>query len=318
LLDFVDHHGTEDRERGYLMLTLAALRLVVVGVAGFVLLFAAYAVASAPTRVASRLGMRGLKRRVAIENKVGWPQIEPIVRWLGVRVSGVLGDRFRNRLDAQIALAGDYLGLTAEEYVALSFLSCIGLGGIGALFAALGSGKIGLFVAIGATVGIILPYMQISGAAQKRLQGINEALPYVIDLMALAMSAGMHFPGAIRQVVEKSTNPEDPLVVELTRILRELSIGRTRKQALVDFASRAPTIAVTEFVAALIQAEEQGNPVAEVLLVQAGVARMRRSVRAEEAAAKAAVKMVGPLFLLFACIMMLVLGPMVLSLMEGG
>ena len=136
--------------------------------------------------------------------------------------------------------------------------------------------------------------------------------------MALAMSAGMDFPGAIRQVVDKSTNQNDPIIVELKRILRELSIGRTRRQALKDFAERAPTTAVTEFVGALIQAEEQGNPVAEVLLIQAGVARMRRSVRAEEAAAKAAVKMVGPLFLLFACIMLLVLGPMILKLMAGG
>ena len=100
-------------------------------------------------------------------------------------------------------------------------------------------------------------------------------------------------------------------------MLREMNMGRTRKQALMDLAVRAPTTAVTEFVWALIQAEEQGNPVADVLLVQAGVARMRRSVRAEEAAAKAAVRMVGPLFLLFSCIMLLVLGPMILKLMEA-
>ena len=97
-----------------------------------------------------------------------------------------------------------------------------------------------------------------------------------------------------------------------------MSMGRTRKQALIALCERAPTTAVTEFSWALIQAEEQGNPVADVLLVQAGVARMRRSVRAEEAAAKAAVKMVGPLFLLFACVMLLVLGPMILKLSEGG
>ena len=132
--------------------------------------------------------------------------------------------------------------------------------------------------------------------------------------MALAMSAGLDFPGAVRQVVEKASSPDDPLVVEFTRILRELSIGRTRKQALADFCARSPTVPVTEFVGALIQAEERGNPVADVLLIQAGVARMRRSVRAEEAAARAAVKMLGPLFLLFASIMLLVMGPMVLSL----
>jgi tight adherence protein C len=281
--------------------------------------FAVYGLASAPTRVASRLGMRGLKRREAIETKTGWSLFEPLVRWLGVRVSGIMGDKTHQRLDAQIALAGDFLGITAEEYVALSILSCVGMGTFGALFGVVAEANaIGLYAAAGVTLGLVLPYLQITDAGQRRLANINEALPYIVDLMALAMSAGLDFPGAIRQVVEKSTDQNDAMVVELKRILRELQIGRTRKQALVDFCARAPTTAVTEFVGALIQAEEQGNPVADVLLIQAGVARMRRSVRAEEAAAKAAVKMVGPLFLLFACIMLLVLGPMILKLMEGG
>ena len=262
--------------------------------------------------------MRGLVRRRALESNPAWAQIEPFVRWLGVRVSGVIGEQARQRMDAQIALAGDYLGLTAEEAVALSILTFLGGGCAGAIGAYLGGGNVGLFTVIGLTVGAVLPYLQISGESTRRLQSINEALPYVVDLMALAMSAGLDFPAAVRQVVEKSTNAEDPLIVELTRIVRELSIGRTRKQALADFAARAPTAAVTEFVGALTQAEDRGNPVADVLLIQAGVARMRRTVRAEEAAAKAAVKMVGPLFLLFACIMLLVMGPMVMKLAAGG
>ncbi|MCC6555566.1 MAG: type II secretion system F family protein [Polyangiaceae bacterium] len=273
-----------------------------------------YAVASAPTRVASRLGMRGLKRRWAVEGNPGWASIEPIVRWLGVRLSGILSDSARASIDAQIALAGDYLGLTPDEFVSLSVLSSIGGLAFGVLGALLGDGNIGLFAIIGLMLGAMVPYLQTSGEAQKRLREINDGLPYVIDLMALAMSAGLDFPGAIRQVVEKSSNPSDALIVELKRILQELQLGRTRKQALSDFCLRAPTGPVTEFVAALIQAEERGNPVAEVLQIQAGVTRMRRTVKAEEAAAKAAVKMIGPLFLLFACIMLLVMGPMVLSL----
>jgi tight adherence protein C len=273
-----------------------------------------YSVASAPTRVASRLGMRGLKRRWAVEGNPGWAGIEPFVRWLGVRVSGILNDSFRARIDSQIALAGDYLGLTPDEYFSLSIITAIG-GLIFGLLAAIGlDGNVGLFVIIGGMGGAMTPYLQTSGAAQKRLREINDGLPYVIDLMALAMSAGLDFPGAIRQVVEKTSNPGDPLIVELKRILQELQLGRTRKQALSDFCLRAPTGPVTEFVAALIQAEERGNPVAEVLQIQAGVTRMRRSVKAEEAAAKAAVKMIGPLFLLFACIMLLVMGPMLLTL----
>jgi tight adherence protein C len=120
----------------------------------------------------------------------------------------------------------------------------------------------------------------------------------------------------VRQVVEKSSTPDDPLIEELTRVLQELSLGRTRKQALLDFARRTPSSSVNEFVSALVQAEERGNPVSEVLQIQAGVSRMKRTVNAEESAAKAGVKMVAPLFLLFACIMLLVMGPMILKLSQ--
>jgi tight adherence protein C len=291
-------------------------RTLLLGAFALSLLLATYAVASAPTRALSRLGMRGLKRRRAIENNPGWASIEPIVRWLGVRVSGLLGDATRAKLDAQLGLAGDYLGLTSEEYIGLSVVSFFG----GMAFGAAGGLAIGnasLLVFVCAPLGAAVPYLTISGEAQKRLKQINRGLPYVIDLLALGMSAGLDFPGAVRQVVDKSSDPEDALAFELTRILQELQIGRTRKQALLDFARRAPVDAVSEFANALIQAEERGNPVAEVLAIQAGVSRTRRTVNAEESAAKAGVAMVAPLFLLFGCIMILVVGPMILKLARG-
>lgn len=298
------------------MLNLHAARILFSITVGMTLFALTYAFASAPTRTASRLGMRGLKRRRAIEDNGAWGQLEPIVRWLGVRVSGLIGNEAYQRMDDQIALAGDYLGLTPEEYVSLSIVSSF-LCGIGAGVSgwALDNNPT-LFLIIGLGLGAALPYLQISGEGQRRQKEINRGLPYVIDLMALGMSAGLDFPGAVRQVVEKSSNPEDPLIEEMTRVLQELSLGRTRKQALTDFAKRTPSPAVTEFVAALVQAEDRGNPVAEVLQIQAGVSRMRRTVNAEEAAAKAGVKMVGPLFLLFACIMLLVMGPMILKLSQ--
>lgn len=298
------------------MMNLENSRYLFIGVAGLALFFFFYAMASAPTRQASRLGMRGLKRRRAIESYASWAQIEPTVRWLGVRVSGLLSDASYARMDEQIGLAGDYLGITPEEYVSLSIVSTfIGAAAGGLAGVLLGnSGSLLLFIGIG--LGAVTPYLQISGEAQRRLKEINRGLPYTIDLMALGMSAGLDFPGAVRQVVEKSSNPEDPLVEEMTRILQELQLGRTRKQALTDFAKRVPSAAVTEFVSALVQAEDRGNPVADVLQIQAGVSRMRRTVNAEEAAAKASVKMVGPLFLLFACIMLLVMGPMILKLSQ--
>lgn len=289
---------------------LETARILVVAVFGLALFAAVFAMASAPTIAASRLGMRGLKRQRALRGN--WSTLEPLVRWLGVRVSGLVPKDMRRGLEKQIVLAGDYLGLLPEEYVSLTIVSLfLGLG-FGLVFGFV-AGSVAVFAIVGAVLGAMLPYLQISGEAQRRLKEIGRGLPYVIDLMALGMSAGLDFPGAVRQVVEKSSNPEDPLVDELTRLLNEVSLGKTRRQALLDFAARAPAPAVVEFVSALVQAEERGNPVSDVLQIQAGVSRMKRTVAAEEGAAKAGVKMVLPLFLVFGAIMLLVVGPMVLK-----
>ncbi len=290
-----------------------AIRFAVPALFAIALMTLTYGIASAPTRTASRLGLRGLKRtRVLAQNEI-WAAIEPLVRWLGVRVSGIPTDEQRAVLEKQIALAGDYMGMTADEYLALSILASLGGGAAGALAGyMLDMG--GLTVLIGVMLGAAGPYMQISGVAQERLKGVSRGLPYVIDLMALAMGAGLDFPGAVRQVVDKSSNPDDPIVEEFTLILQTLNLGRTRKDALQEFAKRCPVDAVTEFVNALVQAEERGNPVAEVLSIQAAVSRTRRSVRAEEMAAKAGVKLVGPLMLVFFCVMGLLLGPALMKI----
>jgi tight adherence protein C len=294
---------------------------LVYGVGAVVALFVAlalvsYAIASAPTRVASRLGLRGLKRQRALQSNEAWAAVEPLVRWLGVRVSGIPTDAQRAALDKQISLAGDILGLTAEEYLALHLLS-----GLGGLVLGLVGGSLleltELLGVAGVAIGLVLPYLVVSGEAQERIKNINRGLPYVIDLMALGMGAGLDFPGAVRQVVDKSSNPEDPLVEEFTLILQTLNLGRTRRDALVLFAARAPAASVSEFVNALVQAEERGNPVAEVLLIQAGTSRTRRSVRAEELAAKAGVKMTGPLMLIFLAVLALVVAPAMMNITDG-
>jgi tight adherence protein C len=292
----------------YYVFKVASIVCIAVGVFYFV-----YTVASAPSRVAGRLGLRGLKRQRAIANNETWAQFEPLVRWLGVRVSGTLSDEQYAKLDEQIALAGDFLGLTAEELFAMML--------IGGVVGAVGGVAIGMMTQFGPVLGLIvgpvgfaLPYMQISGYAQERLKQVSRGLPYTVDLMSLCMGAGLDFPGSVRQVIEKSSNPDDPIVEEFTLLSQSLQLGRSRKEALLEFARRSPCEAVKEFTGALIQAEERGNPVADVLQIQASASRMRRSVRAEENAAKAGVQMVGPLMLVFGCVMCLIIGPMMLNM----
>jgi tight adherence protein C len=297
-------------------LALVWMRWLCVGVLSGAIALLCYAVLCAPSRPAARLGIRGLMRQRALADTL-WRAVEPIVRWLGVRLSGVLSEGQTARLDRQLRLAGDFRGLTPPEYVALSVLTFL-LG----ILAGLGAARItqmGVILVLAcALLGLALPYMVISGEAEKRLKSIGRRLPGAIDLIALAMSAGLDFPGAIRQVVERSSDPFEPLTEELGWILHKLGLGTTRRQALAEFAERVPIAVVIEFVGAVVQAEERGHPVSRVLQVQAGMSRQRRSVQAEEAAARARVALAGPLLLLFLAILLLIIAPMVLRLGHSG
>jgi tight adherence protein C len=118
-------------------------------------------------------------------------------------------------------------------------------------------------------------------------------------------------------VVDAATSPDDPLTCELRCILRELGLGHTRRDALLRLGERLPDPEVAEFVASAVQAEERGTPLGDVLRTQAQAARSRRTLRAEQAAARAGVQMILPLVLVFLSILGLVLGPLLLTLEAG-
>lgn len=281
------------------------------GLFGAGLFVGTYSAVVAPSRVASRLGRRGKRRMEAIAKNSSWAKIEPLVRWLGVRVGPFIPASVEQSLDKQILYAGDYLGLLAQEYVALVILSGVCGGLIGALVDAAAHAH-GLAMMAFFAFGLLAPYFEISGAVQKRFTGINRSLPYAVDLFSLGMSAGLDFPGAVRQYVGKAM-PDDPLGDEAEYILQMLQLGHTRRAALSEFALRVPTDAVREFVQTVLHAEEKGHPLADALMIQAGVSRMRRTVRAEEEAAKAGVKLIIPLTLVFGAMLLVILAPIFLK-----
>lgn len=276
-----------------------------------------YVAASSPTADARRLGLRGLKRQRALDNNPLWAALEPGVRWLGARLSGLVSDDVRRRLNRQIALAGDFLGLLPEELLALSVLSACAGTGVGILLGRV-SGLGNMVIVASTLAGAGLPHSRIASTAAERAKDVNRRLPYAIDLLALAMGAGLDFPGSVRQDIEKSGSPEEPVVEEFTLLLQSLKLGRTRRQALEEFAERVPTDAVVEFVGSVVQAELRGNPVADVLRIQAEVSRRKRTVRAEELAAKAGVAMMLPLVFVFLAILTVIVAPILLRLELAG
>jgi tight adherence protein C len=226
-----------------------------------------------------------------------------------------LPERLRQSIDYQITLSGDFWGLQPEEFVSLSVLSwLVGLS-FGSLYGVL-LGRGTLYVVLGGGLGAALPFLQLSGLVHERRKRIQRGLPYVIDLLSLGLSAGLDFPASLKQVVEKASTPDDPLIEELNLILEELRMGKTRKEALSQFALRVPGETVREFVGAVIQAEERGNPLARVLQIQAESSRQRRSVRAEEAASKASLLIIMPMVMIFVAILLLIVTPMAMGLKE--
>lgn len=275
-----------------------------------------YAMASAPSGEATRLGLRGLKRQRAVAESPLFAQVEPIARWFGRRLRGLISEEQSKSLDRQITLSGDYLGLVPEEILGLAVLTATFGGLVGLVLGRL-AGLGDLVAMVGLGFGALWPTMTIHAKATDRLTAISRRLPQVVDLLALAVGAGLDFPGAIRQIVEKAGSGTDPLVEELSLVLQSLQIGRTRREALEEFAARAPCRAVIDFTGAVVQAELRGTPVATVLAIQAEVSREQRSTSAEEAASKASVRLVIPLGLVFLCVLLVVIAPMVLHLRSG-
>jgi tight adherence protein C len=274
-------------------------------------------VALRPTRTASRLGMRGLKRQRALLNPT-WSALDPLVRWMGLRVSGILDEKTREKLDRNLTYAGDFMGLTVDEYVALLVLASL-LGAAAGGIVAFIDGRFLFLVPVLMTLGGAVPHVIVDNARVERFRNVNRGLPYAIDLMALSMSAGLDFPGALNQVVSKA-KANEALIDELGYILQQFHLGRTRAQVLKELAARVPIESVREFVHALLQAEERGTPVANALEIQATTARVRRSNLAETAASDMRGKMVLPTMMIVGVSMTLIAIPstMMIDKISGG
>jgi tight adherence protein C len=271
---------------------------------------AVFSLARAPVKEPPKLGLRGLKRHQARE-RLGFAAIDPLVRLVAAWVAHVPVTDLRRQSDRDLVFAGDYLGLTADEHLALSFLC--GVTGAAAAFS-LSLGPAVVILAF--LLGLWFPRSRVRHIARERRRRINRELPAAIEVAALSMSAGLDLPAALRQLVATSTDG-DPLREELELILRLLQLGHTRRQTMQNFAARVPIQSVNDMVAAVMQSEERGNPLAEALRIQASVSRTRRSILAEEAAAKASVKLIVPLTLMLAATLTIVAGPLVIQTMDA-
>ena len=284
------------------VLRITTLLLLAAGIFGLVSLAAAVPIPPAP-----RLGHRGAERRRALDVGGGFALAEPVVRFLAGVIALLPLERLRRHQERELRRADHYLGLTPDEYSALAIVSALALAGSVAAIARMAGRSIVLAVPAG-LFGLLLPTLQVQEVVRTRAKEISRGLPHAIEIAAMCMGAGLDFPSAVRLIAVPSAGGR-ALAREFAQVLEELELGHTRRQALQGFAERVPVTAVQDLVSAIIQAEQKGNPLAKVIQVQGRMLNMRRSVAAEEAAARAGVLMLAPMMLLVGCIVLLLLGP---------
>jgi tight adherence protein C len=142
--------------------------------------------------------------------------------------------------------------------------------------------------------GAYLPMSQLKSAVKKRKIAIQKGLPDLLDLLATTVQAGLAFNQALGYAEQASTGA---LHEELSAVLSEIRLGRSRAEAMRSMADRVRQQDLSTTVTAIIQAERLGSNLSEVLTELSEEARNRRMMRAEEIAALMPIKMVIPMAL---------------------
>jgi tight adherence protein C len=306
-------------------MTAVSPEILIAIIAALAVLLITYGVAARPAEdaVQARLSQLVVQPKSLEEMELEQPFFDRVLRPTIQRLSRV-GRRQEGgmiqRIDAKLEKAGYPGGLRGADWVGVKMLSLIGFAILGfVLGLVLGGGQLPiglLFALVGGGIGYIAPEFWLGRKMRARAMEMTLQLPDALDLLTISVEAGLGFDAALAKVVEKM---EGPLVDEFRTALAEVRMGRARRDALRDVAIRADAQPVTNFIGAIVQAEQLGVPIAKVLQIQSNQLRIERRQRAEEAAAKAPVKMLFPMVgCIFPTIFIVILGPAVVTVMGGG
>ena len=294
--------------------TAGAILLIFVGLAG----------GSSVDPVQARLTQLGTMQAANLEEmELQQPFIERTIRPLVGRLSGsvsrVASTSFTETTEKRLALAGNPGDLRTADWLGIKAVGAIvGAGIFFLLFFIVGVLGLPLILRIvmlpiGAMFGYTIPEFWLGGRVKKRQKEILLMVPDTLDLLTISVRAGLGFDGALGKVVEKL---KGPLTEEFRRALAEIRVGKARRDALRDIVPRTEVPALTNFIGAIIQAEQLGVSISKVLQVQSEQLRIERRQRAEEQAARAPIKMLFPLVgCIFPSLFIVILGPAIILIM---
>ncbi|MGI6332256.1 MAG: type II secretion system F family protein [Zhaonellaceae bacterium] len=236
--------------------------------------------------------------------------LKPVLYGLAKMISRLIPFK-QDSLDKELILAGRPGNLTPQEFGGLQGMLACFFGGV-AFFINYLRGARNIFLPLGfGFLGYYLPKFYLKQRRAERIKTLEKELPQVLDLLTVCVEAGLGFDAALSKVVEKSRSL---LAQEFRRVLQEIKIGKPRREALKNMAERLKVDDLSNFIGAVVQADQLGVSMANMLRLQAQVIRQKRRQGVEEEAMKAPVKMLLPLVLfIFPCIFIVVLGPAVIQ-----
>jgi tight adherence protein C len=170
---------------------------------------------------------------------------------------------------------------------------------------------------LGAAIGFYLPRMILSNRIKQRQLRITWGLADTLDLMVVAVEAGLGLNAALNRVAEELKKTHPDLHYELELVNLEIRVGRSREEALRNLAERTGVDDIRSFVALLVQADRYGASIAKAVRIFADSLRTKRRQKAEQASQKAALKLIFPLTMfLFPVIILIMLAPAAMNLLD--
>ncbi|SMC71835.1 type II secretion system F family protein [Sporomusa malonica] len=257
--------------------------------------------------------------RSDIDDELAKPFRQRILAPLSGDMAGILTKltpkAVRATIEQKLIMAGGFGNLTSDEFLLLMGFLAVALpviaGTLSILAGAVGGKVIG-FVLIAFLISQVLPFVLLNHKIAARKLSIQKDLPDVLDLLTVSVEAGLAFDGALAKLSEKM---KGALVEEFNRVLQEIRMGIARREALSAMGTRCDVPDLSLFTTSLVQADQLGVSIGNVLRVQSASMREKRRQRAEEKAMKAPIKMLLPLVLfIFPALFVVLLGPAVIQM----
>ncbi|CAA9319000.1 MAG: Type II/IV secretion system protein TadC, associated with Flp pilus assembly, partial [uncultured Chloroflexia bacterium] len=261
------------------------------------------------------LSLEELELQLPFRERVLAPMAKSLLNVLGKASLGKNAEKVRHNLE----MAGNPNGLSPAMFVGMRIVLMCALFGV-----FLGLTTIGglplinrlMYTAVGASLGYTLPGIWLGRKIKARKANILKSMPDALDLLTISVEAGLGFDLALQRVIDKW---DTELSREFNRVISDTRLGVPRRDSMRAMADRCDVEDLSNFVSALVQAEQLGVSIGKILKVQSEQMRIRRRQRAEELANAAPLKMLFPMaFLIFPTILVIILGPAVPRFMSGG